>query len=144
MLKQIIFGLLIFTVSYSFSQDLTCADLLEGEFTVVVKKPVPIAYKITRKIDSQIERVTDIPKEYINSNIPKIVYTNVNWINECSYNLSYDETKLKLTDTQKEINNTGGILVEIERIKGRCFYYKSTMVYLKNELVINGEICKKE
>ncbi len=66
----------------------------------------------------------------------------IEWIDECTYKLTYDSTKSELTDFQKMVNGLGGFMNEMIKIEGNCFYFKSTLKYNGGEQSIEGNFCK--
>ena len=70
-------------------------------------------------------------------------YGIITWIDDCTYRLTYDESKAELTDTQKLINSLGGVLTEMTKIEENCFYYKSTLKYEGGEQITIGKLCKE-
>ena len=127
-----------------FGQELTCEDFKEGTFKIEVSEPVKIEWKIIRKGNEQTEIITEIPGEYKDLGYPTDpLYVKIEWIDDCSYRATYDESKSELTESQLFINSVGGITAEMIRIEGNCFYYKSTMKVGKEEQVIEGKMCKE-
>ncbi|WGF93915.1 hypothetical protein [Aequorivita marisscotiae] len=116
----------------SFSQDLTCSDFKNGTFYVDPDEYIPVGYKIIREGTSQIEIVQD-PENKLGEDFNKTSYEIIEWIDDCTYRLKYDETKMKLSDYQQFLNDNNGILTELIKIDGKCMYIKST-------LNVNGEI----
>ena len=56
----------------------------------------------------------------------------------------FDTSKAEPEEVDKFINENGGVLVEVTKIEGRCFYYKSSMDINGKITVIKGKLCKKE
>lgn len=143
-MKYSLLSLALFFGIQGFAQDLTCADLKEGTFTTTTEEPVKLTFTIERKGTQQIETIEEIPQEYIDLGYPTTPnHIIVQWIDTCSYRALYDESKGPLTESQQYINNLGGILTEITKIKGSCFYYKSTLKVNDQEQVMEGKMCKQ-
>jgi hypothetical protein len=146
MSRSVLFSLFCCFSFYSFSQNLTCEDFKEGVFVTSSDEPAKIEYEITRKGNEQVEVLNYIAKDYekfLDSKSRK-VYAKIKWINDCSYNLTFDTTKGTPDEISKYINENGGVNTEIIKIEGRCFFYKSSMKVNGIERVINGKLCKKE
>jgi len=137
---------LIFTIIVikSFGQNLTCNDLKKGTFILTTDKFPNVEWKIIRNGVEQTEMPIKIPKEYIELGFPTdTLYSKIKWIDECKYHMIYDEEKRKLDESQKMLNDSGGILTELIRIENRCFYYVSTMIINGQKQVIEGKLCKE-
>lgn len=128
----------------SFSQNLKCSDFKNGTFIVSISEPIQINWKIVREGNNQTELVTKLPQELIDSGYPTDPqYGIINWIDDCNYRLTYDDSKSELSESQKMINDLGGVLTELIRIEENCFYYKSTLKYKDGEQILNGILCKE-
>jgi len=128
----------------SFGQNLNCSDFKNGTFNVSISEPIQINWKIVREGNNQTELVTELPQELIDSGYPTDPqYGIINWIDDCTYRLTYDESKSELSESQKMINTLGGVLTELTKIEENCFYYKSTLIYEGGEQILNGKLCKE-
>ncbi len=117
----------------SCSEKLDCIGITEGTFIMPQDTEETKSYKIIRKGDIQKE---------INDGI-ETSYSKVEWLNPCSYILKYDESQMELSDFQKEVNQVGGIIVEVTKVKGNCFYYTSNIKGDPPSERINGVMCKE-
>jgi len=125
------------------AQELTCEDFKEGTFNTTVLEPVKLDWKIVRIGNEQTETIKEIPEEYKDLGYPTDPhYVNIEWIDDCSYRATYDDSKSELTESQKLINSVGGITTELIKIEGNCFYYKSTLKFGEEEQVMEGKMCK--
>lgn len=126
----------------SFAQDLTCNDFKNGTFRATMLEPVQVNWKITRKGNIQIESEFKssgkaiTPKEDLPNGI-------INWIDDCTYRLTFDESKSELAEINKKINSVGGVLTEVIKIEKNCFYFKSTLKIEGNEEPLFGVFCKE-
>ncbi|MGM5470453.1 hypothetical protein ACS386_09255 [Flavobacteriaceae bacterium LMO-SS05] len=138
----IIFGLIGIN---TFGQELSCNDFKNGIFKTIIEEPMRIEIQLVREGDSQIEKIVNAPQELIDMGYPtdKKNYGTIQWIDDCSYILIYDETNTELTESQKLVNNGGGLLTEFVKIEGKCFYYKSSIKNDPNGLVVEGKYCKE-
>jgi hypothetical protein len=60
-----------------------------------------------------------VPKKYIDQDYPlDTIYAKIKWEENCNYTFIYDETKMKLDDGLKAINNIRGLSVQYIEIKG--------------------------
>lgn len=136
-MKKIFLVIFILIGLSSSAQDLTCKDFREGTFIVPASDSLEFpSYKIIRKGDFQTESVTS-PK------YQQTIYVKIKWIDNCSYRSTYDSSKMKLTEYQKLMNTSGGILVEIIKIKERCSFFKSTLTINGKTQRIDGQLCKE-
>ncbi|PVW16317.1 hypothetical protein DDV96_03375 [Marixanthomonas spongiae] len=124
----------------SCAQKLTCADFKNGEFYVPADEETPFNYKIIRKGNKQIEILLD-PENKIADDFNKKAYEIIEWIDDCTYRLKYDENRMKITKNQQFINDNNGILTELIKIEGTCYYYKSTLNVNREIERIDGRIC---
>lgn len=117
-----------------FTQSLSCNDFKEGNFYIETQEGQVRTYDVYRDGDSQIE--------YASSGEGENVYIDIEWIDDCTYRLTFDPNA-QLSETERFINDVGGALVEMTKIEGNCFFYRSTIVVLGEDVIINGKICKK-
>jgi len=50
---------------------------------------------------------------------------------------------MELTEYQKFLNDNNGVLTELVKIEGKCFFYKATLSANGKIQVLNGKICKE-
>jgi len=125
------------------SQELTCADFREGSFYVPADDETLLSYTITRTGTRQIETVED-PNNLLGADFNKTAYAVIEWIDACTYRLTYDGKQMALSDYQKDINQKNGFLVSLEIIEGPCFYFKSILSDQDQEQIIKGKLCKAQ
>lgn len=126
----------------SCAQELNCADFKNGKFYVPADKETLLTYKLTRNGNQQTEIIID-PENTLGTDYNKTAYEIIEWIDDCTYRLKYDETKMELSEYQKYLNDNNGILTELVKIEGKCFYYKATLNANGEIQVMNGKICKE-
>lgn len=136
-MKKNVFILLLLVLMFSScsQEDLTCKDFKEGTFSMTLDQLGINSSTITRKNNRQVEKVDG-----------SVFYALLDWIDECSYIVKYDESKTekKILDYVKEQNDNKGIVVSKLKIEGKCFYFKAVYSPKEGEDVINtGRICKK-
>lgn len=139
MKKIILLSILIIGFN-SYSQELTCKDFKNGTFIVPKDEMIPTSFKIIRNGNSQIEFVMN-PDEVDEPELKEKSYEIIEWIDDCTYKLKYDESKMKLTESKQFINDNGGIMTEMIKIEGKCFFYKSTLTVNGQTQRIDGKIC---
>lgn len=143
-MRKTIFILTILCGINSFGQELTCDDFKEGTFKGTVLEPVKLVWKIIRRGNEQTETINEPSSEYkdlLESTSPH--YVKIEWIDDCSYRTTYDDSKSALTEGEKFINSVGGITTEMIKIEGTCYYYKSTIKVGEQKKVIEGKMCKE-
>lgn len=147
-MKRTLLTLFILINYVGYSQNLTCKDFKNGTFIVPKDSISPITYKIIRKGNTQIELATNLHE--IDPNLLKTYphlkdkfYETIEWIDDCTYKLKYDVTKMKMSDELLFINNHGGLLTELIKIEGNCFYYKSTLNVNGEIQRVDGKFCKE-
>lgn len=119
------------------AQELKCADFINGTFIVPKESENEPQYKLIRNGNSQIE-VIEKDGQTIT------LYGILEWIDECSYKLTYDETKMNLPKEIQYVNDNGGIVSELIKIENNCFFYKSVLVIEgKVSKRIDGKFCKE-
>lgn len=159
--NYLILLILLFSID-SFSQDLTCKDFKTGEFYIPAENETESKYSVTKKdglktySEEFIEKHEPVSKyvvirkettqiEWDNGiDVGDPLYEKIEWIDDCSYRLTYDETTSELSEDQKLINQYNGIVVEKISIEGNCMEYKATMTLEDGYKVVQkGTICKK-
>ncbi|MCK0125770.1 hypothetical protein MWU76_15370 [Gelidibacter sp. F2691] len=125
------------------AQELTCADFREGSFYVPADDETLLSYTITRTGTQHIETVED-PNNLLGADFNKTAYAIIEWIDACTYRLTYDGKQMALSDYQKDINQKNGFLVSLETIEGPCFYFKSALSDQDQEQIIKGKLCKDQ
>ena len=98
------------------------------------------SYMIVRKGNIQIEYIKGAKNNIDNKPLP----ITLQWVDECSYRLKFNDRKMKIKDFQKKINDNNGILVEITSINGSCMEYKSSFTSKEGKTTEQkGTICKE-
>jgi hypothetical protein len=64
------------------------------------------------------------------------------WIDECTYRVKYDEIKMTLNAFQKSINENGA-LVKMKKIKGKYLYFDSFLSYEGKKIKLSGKMYKE-
>jgi len=159
-MKKLYFTLLIsslFVINCR-SQDLTCTDFKIGKFYIptteelekmtVVENDSVMDFKI--KLDSTVNKTVIVRKEQT-----QIEWTNgigngspeheiIEWINDCTYRLTYDSSKAELDPEKKWVNNNNGIVVTKIKIEGKCMFYDATMTTNDGQKISQeGLICRE-
>ncbi|MCW5520317.1 hypothetical protein J1N09_10735 [Aureitalea sp. L0-47] len=118
------------------AQELSCADFKEGTFYIegnVAGKP--FRYDLVRYSDFQ--------EEYYSPGVP--IKVDIKWIGECSYVLSKNPADPDFGEIDKQINDWGGIVVELVRIEDNCYYFTSLFKVTETHSErMDGKICKDE
>jgi len=70
------------------------------------------------------------------------LFANVEWLNDCSYRLSFDKTKMHLSPFQLNVNERGGILVEFGMPKGNIMPYTSVIKGASKTEIFEGFLKK--
>jgi hypothetical protein len=136
----IIFTFLILFTFKNYGQEMTCADFKNGTFTVPANEIMPLSYTIIREGNMQTEIVHD-PNNTLGDDFSKNSYEIIEWIDDCTYRVKYDETKMELSEFQQFMNDNNGILTELLKIEGKCFYFKSTLVVEGETQRLDGKFC---
>ena len=137
----------LFIIVFLFSlnlvgQKLECSSLKNGIFIAESSEPIRVKWKINRTDNYQVEEILEIPQELIDMGYPlDLQYEIIEWIDECSYRLLYDESKMMLTDSQRILNDNGGVIATITSIDGDCHYYSSKTKINGQEQIIEGKLC---
>ncbi|MDR1876071.1 MAG: hypothetical protein LBQ84_00445 [Flavobacteriaceae bacterium] len=122
--------LLAFSLGYAQNKDLTCLDFTRGEFKNV-SEISNLSSIIVRNGEKQLE-VTDGIKNY----------KKIAWLNDCDYALFYPNKEAKRDEFKKFINKRGGIVVKMQKIEGKTFYYKTSYFDGKQEITSEGKLIK--
>ncbi|MEH6657048.1 hypothetical protein [Leeuwenhoekiella marinoflava] len=123
------------------AQDLTCADFKTGTFYIPTSSEMKnytitsndSISKISTPRDSTINRYIVIRENTsqiewnngIGNGIP--TYVNIEWIDDCTYRLTYDTSKGSINQRTKWANENNGIVVSKTKIEGKCMFYEATM-----------------
>jgi len=154
--------LLVITLSIiglsSYAQKLTCSDFKIGQFYIPETKEME-KYTIvendsisefTPERDSSIkkyivirEKNTQIEwKNGIGNGNPD--YEIIEWIDDCTYRLTYDSSESELHEDKKWINESNGIVVSKIKIEKKCLFYRATMTTNQGKKISqDGIICKE-
>ena len=69
-------------------------------------------------------------------------YEILEWIDDCTYRLTYDSSKAELDEDKKWINENSGIVVSKTKIENKCLYYTATMTTNEGQKISqDGIIC---
>ena len=138
------------------AQELTCADFKVGTFFIPTSDEMK-RYTVTTndtinewtaERDLSINRYIVIRekntqtewKNGIDNDIPE--YEILEWIDDCTYRLTYDESKAELDDGKKWVNENNGIVVSKVKIDGNCMFYDATMITNEGQKISQeGIIC---
>jgi hypothetical protein len=131
----------LLSISAIIAQDYTCNDFREGAFFIAAGEIIPENVVIHRTGNTQIETAYTFENNVQKKSDDEIV-GKIQWIDDCTYKLVYDESKMTLSSTQKLINEGGGIIVELVKIEGHCFYFKSTSTINGEEYLFEDKMCK--
>ncbi len=139
-MKFLLFIVLLIGLTTS-AQELTCADFKVGTFYIPTSdemKKYTVSSndsinKMTAERDLSINRYIVVRekntqtewKNGINNDIPE--YEILEWIDDCTYRLTYDESKAELDEGKKWVNENNGIVVSKLKIDGKCLFYDATM-----------------
>lgn len=133
-MNRIIFLGILIIVLTSCNKKVECDDFRQGSFIVPIDTEGGEPYRIIRNDSLQTE---------IDSRGVKI-YSTITWLSKCSYVLMYDEDKMELKDYQKQINNVGGLIVNVTKTDGDCFYFTSKIKGEAESERIDGVMCKQK
>ena len=114
---------------------LTCEEIKTGSFYMVYSD----------KDSVLMERHGNVQVEYSNiSDKENGAYSNLEWIDECTYRLRFDESKHELNKSQKLVNDNNGIVVTQTPLNARCMYYRAVLTLADGKSVKKiGRICLK-
>jgi len=140
------------------AQELTCADFHTGEFYIptteelnkftIIKNDSIKDFKL--QMDSTVTKTVIIREKETQTEWANGIgngqpaYEKIEWIDDCTYRLTYDESKMDLDEMEKFTNENNGIVVSKREIEGKCLFYTATMTTNGGEkLSQSGVICKK-
>ncbi|WP_158977376.1 hypothetical protein [Cellulophaga sp. L1A9] len=115
------------------------------KFTVVSKDSVT---ELIQERDSSIKKYIVIRNEttqtewYNGLNNGTPMHEIIEWIDDCTYRLTYDASKSDLDEQKQWVNANNGIVVSKDKIEGKCMFYKATMTTNGGKVISqNGIIC---
>ncbi|WP_152971501.1 hypothetical protein [Lacinutrix algicola] len=92
-------------------------------------------YVVIREKNSQTEW-----KNGIGNGNP--TYEILEWIDDCTYRLTYDSSKGEMDEMTKWVNENNGIVVSKIKIEGKCLFYDATMTTNEGQKISQeGIIC---
>lgn len=142
----------------SSAQDLTCADFKTGKFYIPINDKMKVYTVITNDSISKVNAERDLTiSKYIvlRKDGSQIEWKNgigngsptheiIEWIDDCSYRLTYDSSKGEVNDDLKWINENNGIVISKSKIEGNCMFYTATMTANDGRKISqDGIICKE-
>ncbi len=136
-MKKIIgyMAVVLFSIG-GFAQELSCADFREGTFFIEVS-----AMDVELKYD--IVRYPNYQEEYYRLGGPTKV--DIRWLDECSYVLTKNPNDPDLSEIDQQINDRGGVVVQLLRIEENCYYFTSLIKVTESHSErMDGKICKDE
>jgi len=134
--------LIILSTLNSFGQELTCADFKTGEFYIPTDNEKETEFLVYKNDDlvQELSQPTDSIENYIVIRNEKTqiewknaidfgepTYENIEWLDDCSYRLTYDAEKNKNPEEENWINDNDGLIIEKTQIVGRCMEYSATL-----------------
>ena len=139
------------------SQDLTCKDFKTGtfyipeteDFTKYIIRFGDSTSLYQRELDSTVKKYIVIRDTYkqvewkngVGEGVPE--YENIEWIDDCTYRLTYDAEKADSDFSKLLINKNNGIVVSKVNIEGNCMRFEAVMTTLEGQVISqNGIICK--
>jgi len=134
------------------AQELNCSDFKEGTFYI---PETEIDSKNTTdnendENDAKIEKYVIIRKGNTQTEWTNGVgkgnpdYEIIEWIDDCTYRLTYDNSKYELDAEKKWINDNNGILVTKTEIVDNCLKYVATLTTNDGQKITqNGIICRE-
>lgn len=157
MLNNILLLITVLSVFSVKAQDLTCADFKLGQFyiptteegskftirnndsiseLIKMRDPELNKFIVIRDSTTQIEW-----ENGIGNGTP--TYETLEWIDDCTYRLTFDSSKSELDEEMKWMNDNNGIVVSKTKIEGNCLYYNATMTTNGGQIISqNAVICK--
>ncbi|QSS96665.1 hypothetical protein [Psychroflexus sp. ALD_RP9] len=149
---KIILTIIILIGINSNAQELTCADFKEGRFYI---PETETESENTTEIenddnDAEIEKYIVIRKgntqtEWTNGiGNGKPDYEIIEWIDDCTYRLTYDDSKYELDAEKKWVNDNNGIVVSKTKIVDNCLMYEAILTTNDGQKISqNGIICRE-
>jgi len=157
MKKTIILITIFFLIGLKINaQELTCSDFKIGTFYIPTSDEMK-KYKITSndsisemtaERDLNVNRYVVIReknsqtewKNGIGNGNP--TYEILEWIDDCTYRLTYDSSKGEMDEMTKWVNENNGIVVSKIKIEGKCLFYDATMTTNEGQKISQeGVIC---
>ncbi|WP_417800604.1 hypothetical protein [Tenacibaculum sp.] len=154
----ILITIFLITVIKTNAQELTCEDFKIGKFYIpqtqeISKYTIEVSDSIIEMTDKRdlsikkwiVVREKNTQTEWkngIGNGVPE--HEVIEWIDDCTYRLTYDSSKMELSENKKWVNENKGIVVTKTKIENNCLYYKATMTTNEGQKISqNGIICKE-
>jgi len=133
MKKTILTLAILFTIVLtSCDNKMNCTDFKTGTFLISKDTLFTNAHKLIK---------TETTQQQISSK-GDTLFAKVKWINDCSYLLTFDKTKMTLTPFQINVNTRGGFLVEFEQPTGTIMPYITVLKGETKTEIFNGFLKK--
>ena len=141
------------------AQELTYEDFKMGHFYIPSTEEMEkftivendIISEFTSERDSTIEKYLVIREENtqvewkngIGNGNPQ--HEIIEWIDDCTYRLTYDSSKSELDEGKQWVNDNNGIVVSKVKIENNCMLYTATMTANDGQKISqDGIICKRD
>ena len=126
------FSILLAAIWLSCEKKMSCTDFKTGTFLVANDSTFVNAQKVirTENLQQQISPKGDT------------LFAKVRWLNDCSYILTFDKSKMHLNSFQINVNSKGGILVEYGQPTGNVMPYLAVIKGKTKTQTIPGYIKK--
>ena len=126
------FSILLAAIWLSCEKKMSCTDFKTGTFLVANDSTFVNAQKVirTENLQQQISPKGDT------------LFAKVRWLNDCSYILTFDKSKMHLNSFQINVNSKGGILVEYGQPTGNIMPYLAVIKGKTKTQTIPGYIKK--
>tara|TARA_R110001606_G_scaffold325362_1_gene472051 strand:- start:312 stop:791 length:480 start_codon:yes stop_codon:yes gene_type:complete len=140
------------------AQELTCADFKTGKFIIPTSEELK-KYTVTTKDsimefnsekDSTVKKWLVIRKGKTQTEWKNGIengnptYEIIEWIDDCTYRLTFDSSKGEMDEMTKYVNENNGIVVSKTKIEGKCMYYTAVMTTSDGQKISqDGIICKE-
>ncbi len=126
------FSILLAAIWLSCEKKMSCTDFKTGTFLIANDSTFANAQKVirTENLQQQISPKGDT------------LFAKVKWLNDCSYILTFDKSKMHLNSFQINVNSKGGILVEYGQPTGNVMPYLAVIKGKTKTQTIPGYIKK--
>ena len=141
-MKKIILLIILICCNNIIAQELTCLDFKTGTFYIYASETAPINVKIDRGLDTQIEYLLNYT-EIKTQELKEKTFEKIQWIDDCTFRVIYDDSKMELDEFGKFVNSNNGLINKLISIEGKCAIYESSLVHDGKMEKFNMTICKE-
>jgi hypothetical protein len=135
-MKHLLLFAILFTTLSITAQNLDCKQYRTGKFYIPVDDVVKSEQELIRNELHQIEK----------DGQGDVIYTDVNWLNDCTYVLTFNEelTTRPISESEAFINENGGVVITIVEILENGYVFEAYIDFEDEPFKSKGTVYVKK